>query len=200
MNAWCIKFITILLLIPFSTQSSAQKLGFLIPDGVVIQHAGSIGYFSGGINYSLFKNKRGSFDLIYGYVPKSKGGNLSTINTKFAYRPFELKVNDWLIIHPLNPGAFFSYTLKKDFDLTWDRDQYPKGYYYWSEALHFHLSFGSEIKFNTMELMASKKVKALALYYELNTNDMYLINYIQSNKALSLKDAFKAGIGIKASF
>lgn len=189
-----------MLLITISAQVSAQKLRFLIPDGALVQHAGSIGYLSGGVNYSLFKNNRGSFDLIYGYVPKSKGGNLSTINTKFAYRPFEIKINEWLIIHPINPGAFFSYTLNKDFDLTWDRDQYPKWYYYWSEALHFHISIGSEIKFNTNELMVSKKVKALTLYYEVNTNDMYLINYFQSSKALSLTDIFKAGVGIKASF
>ena len=51
MNVWIIKYISILLfLLTFSKPVKAQKLGFLIPDGAVIQHAGSIGYFSGGIN------------------------------------------------------------------------------------------------------------------------------------------------------
>ena len=105
-----------------------------------------------------------------------------------------------MIIHPVNPGAFLSYTLDEDFDLTWDRGQYPKGYYYWSEALHLHFSFSSELKLNTRELTSSKFLKSLAIYYEVNTNDMYLVNYIQNKRALSLTDIFKAGIGIKTTF
>jgi hypothetical protein len=193
-------FLLIILHLAFSRQGSAQKLRFLIPDGVIVQHAGSIGYFSGGINYDLFNNHKGSLDVMFGVVPESKGGGFTTLNTKFAYRPFEIKINDWLIVHPLNPGAFFSYTLDKDFDLTWDKGQYLKGYYYWSEALHFHISFGSEIKLLTTGLRASTKVKSLTFYYEVNTNEMYIVNYVQNKKALSVTDIFKAGIGIKASF
>lgn len=201
MNRSTFKYaIIIWILSAFPPKASAQKLRFLIPDGAIVQHAGSIGYFSGGVNYNFFKNQRGSFDVMFGVLPESKGGSFKTLSTKFAYRPFEIKVNDWLIFHPVNPGAFLSYTLDKEFDLTWDKDQYPKGYYYWSEALRFHVSFGSELKFNTTELWDSKKIKALTLYYEINTNDMYLVNYIQNTQAVSVTDIFKAGIGIKASF
>ena len=201
MNASITRYLSLaVFLLGGMTPVAAQRLRFLIPDGAVVQHAGSIGYFSGGINYDLFKNHKGSLDLMFGFVPESKGGGFTTLNTKFAYRPFEIKINDWFIVHPLNPGAFFSYTLDKDFDLTWDKGQYPKGYYYWSEALHFHISFGSELKFLTTEFKALTKVKALTLYYEVNANEMYIVNYVQNKKALSVTDIFKAGIGIKASF
>lgn len=198
---WFIKFFfTLLVLLASIEPVMAQKLRFLIPNGVVIQHAGSIGYFSGGVNYALFENKKGSLDIIYGHIPKSKGGGFNTLSTKFSIRPYELKANRWLTIHPVNPGAFLSYTLDKDFDLTWDKGQYPRGYYYWFEALHLHLSFSSEIKLNTRELLSSKFPKSLAVYYEVNTNDMYLVNYIQNKRSLSLRDVFRAGIGIKTAF
>lgn len=196
-----IKYISfIILLFTLQNKVSAQNLHFLIPDGAIVQHAGSIGYFSGGVSYDLFKNKRGSFDVMYGIMPESKGGSFSTLTTKLAYRPFEIKVKDWMIIHPVNPGAFFSYTIQKDLDLTWDKGQYPKGYYYWSEALRAHVSLGSEFTFNTTNLLKAKKPKSLTLFYEVNTNDMYLVNYFQNLKALSVTDIFKAGVGIKASF
>lgn len=187
------------LLIAFKADVRAQKLNFLIPDGAVLQHAGSIGYFSGGISYDLFKNKKGSLDFMYGYLPESKGGSFSTVSTKFKYRPFEINISKNLTFYPLNPGTFISYTVNKDFDLTWDRGQYPKGYYYWSEALRLHISLSNELKLNTSN-SSSNKIKSLSLYYELNTNDVYIINYVQNNTYLSITDIFKVGLGMRASF
>jgi len=190
----------LILLLTVQTKVFAQKLNFLIPNGAIVQHAGSIGYLSGGVSYDLFKNKRGSFDVMYGFVPESKGGSFSTLTTKLAYRPFEIKVNDWMVIYPINPGGFFSYTIQKDLDLTWDKGQYPKGYYYWSEALRAHVSLGTELTFNITKLLKSGKPQALTLFYEVNTNDMYLVNFFQNLQALPVTEIFKAGVGIKASF
>ena len=201
MSVFSFRKITFLLvLFGFSIESRAQKLKFLIPDGAVAQYAGSIGYASVGANYDLFKNKKGSLDIFYGYLPKNKGGPFSTVTTKFAYRPFVIKANQWLTFYPLNPGTFISYTVNKDFDLTWDKDQYPYLYYYWSEALRFHISFSSEVKFKTQKMSSNKKLNALSIYYEINTNDVYLINYVQNKRYLSITGIFKAGIGIRAKF
>jgi len=201
MNASIFKHIgTAVFILALSTTASAQRFRFLVPDGAVIQHAGSIGYFSGGIEYDLFKNKRGSLDLLFGILPESKGGAFTTVTTKFAYRPFEIKAAPWLVIHPINPGLFLCYTVDKDFDLIRDRDQYIKGYYYLSEALRTHVALSSEFKLNTAALVKGKTVKSVTIYYEINTNDMYLVNYFQNTKAMSLPDIFKAGIGIRASF
>ncbi|NEU07934.1 hypothetical protein GZH53_06380 [Flavihumibacter sp. R14] len=201
MSASTTKYIaTVFCIIAFSLAASGQKLRFLIPDGAIVQHAGSIGYFSAGIDYDLFKNRKGSLDIMYGMQPHSKGGGFSTLSTKFAIRPFEITAAPWLIIHPVNPGAFLSYTFDDDLSLVHDRDQYIKGYYPLSEALRIHLSFSSEFKFNTSTLLKSGKLKSATLYYEVNTNDIYLTNYVQNTKGLSVTDIFKAGIGIKASF
>jgi hypothetical protein len=180
--------------------TNAQKLKFLVPDAAIAQYAGSIGRASAGISYDLFKNKRGNLDLLYGYVPERKGGAFSTVTTKFNYRPFVIKAGKNFVIYPINPGAFISYTVNKDFDLTWDRGQYPKGYYYWSEALRFHLAFSSEVKIKTPTLFKNEQLKSVSVYYEINTNDVYLINYAQNKRYLDITGIFKAGIGIRASF
>jgi hypothetical protein len=80
----------------------------LIPDGVVLQHAGSIGFMSIGATYEVFQNKRGNIDALYGFVPKNKGGPLHIVTAKFAYRPIGMKISDQVTVYPLNPGAFFS--------------------------------------------------------------------------------------------
>ena len=201
MSASIFRYIVLFyLLSAVPTISHAQKMRFLIPDGAVIQHAGSIGYFSAGVDYDLFRNKRGSLDLLYGYVPESKGGAFSILSAKFAYRPFEIKVAPGLLFHPVNPGLFFNYTIDKNFDLLRDRDQYIKGYYYLSEALRAHVSLSSEVSVDPAVLGQKGPLRAVAIYYELNTNDMYLVNYFQNTKGLSLSDVFKAGLGIKVSF
>lgn len=188
-----------LMLFP-AVDSSAQTFKFLVPDGAVIQFAGSIGYFSGGISYDLFKNKRGNADLIYGFVPENKGGPLNIITAKFAYRPWELNVKDWGKIYPLNPGFFATYTFHRDLSFEFDPAQYPKNYYYWSEALRPHLSFSNEIELNAPKLIRGTSIKKISIYSEFNTNDYYVINYFQNMSALSLSDIFQLGIGLKVKF
>jgi len=187
------------LFLPFYKSVHAQKLKFLIPDGVIVQHAGSIGYFSGGINYNLFKRKKGNLDILYGFVPADKGGAFSTLSTKFSFQPFEIRINKWITLFPVSPGAFLNYMIGNDFDLTWSNEQYPGGYYYWSEALRAHISISNEVKFHSKK-SSEKKLQSLALYYEINTNDAYLVNYVQNSGTISLSDIFFGGFGLRVKF
>src|SRR5690554_2762197 len=177
--------------------SYAQKLKFLIPDAAIVQYAGSIGYFSIGAGYEVFKNKRGIIDFNYGYVPASKGGELHIITAKFAYKPFEIELNDWVKFYPFNPGLFFSYTFHEDLPFKFASSQYPSGYYYWSPALRPHLSFTNEIELSMVKLWKDSKIKKISFYTEFNTNDYYLTNYIQNISSLSPFDAFQLGVGVR---
>lgn len=84
--------ILVLFLFGKVNHSNAQKKSFLVPDAAIIQYAGSIGYFSVGAGYEIFKNKRGNIDFNYGYVPASKGGKLhaltANVNSKFTFINF----------------------------------------------------------------------------------------------------------------
>lgn len=192
--------LVLVLLLVASASASAQNLKFLIPDGAELQYAGSIGYFSGGVSYDLFSNKRGNIDLMYGFVPGSKGGVLHIATAKFAYKPWSIKVKDWGKVYPFNPGAFLTYTFHKDLSFKFPGGQYSHDYYYWSEALRPHLSFSSEIEINADKLTKKAGIKAVGLYVEMNTNDYYLINYLQNTSALTIDDIFQIGIGMRVKF
>jgi len=198
MKALSIKYSFLLLcLIAFFMTAEAQERSVLIPQYALVQHAGSIGYLSLGAGYELFRNKRGSLEFTYGEVPKSKGGPLHIISTKFAYRPFEVKVNDRIKVYPANPGAFLSYHLDKQFGLGFDREQYGKGYYGWPTALRGHVSLSNEVAIKTGE-----KVRSVTLYSEFNVNDLYLASFFYKNNSewLSPLDIIKLGLGIKVGF
>ncbi|RZL15020.1 MAG: hypothetical protein EOO89_15115 [Pedobacter sp.] len=188
----------LLLFIGITFNAKAQK--FLIPEEAIVQYAGSIGYLSVGAGYELFGNKRGNLDINYGFVPESKGGALHILTAKFAYRPFVIKIGNFAKIYPFNPGIFIRYTLNNNLGFNFDTVQYPKGYYYFSEAARPHLSFSNEFQLTKGKVLKRTGLKALSIYSEFNTNDYYLINYFQNTTALSVTDIFKLGIGIRAKF
>ncbi|NRF37844.1 hypothetical protein HQN83_03905 [Pedobacter sp. LMG 31643] len=189
-----------MLLLLTSTKISAQNFKFLIPDEAIVQYAGSIGYFSGGVGYELFGNKRGNLDLLYGFVPGSKGGVLNIATAKFGYRPWSIKVKDWGKFYPFNPAIFATYTFHKDLSFKFPSGQYAHDYYYWSEALRPHLAFSSEIELDAKKLLKNIGIRAIGLYIEANTNDFYLINYFQNTSALTVTDIFQLGIGMRVKF
>jgi hypothetical protein len=181
-------------------KSSAQKLKFLIPDAAIAQFAGSIGYFSIGAGYEIFKSKRGYLDFNYGYVPASKGGELHAITVKAAYKTFEIELGNWGKLYPFNPGIFLSYTFHEDLSFKFNPSQYPQGYYDWLPALRPHLSISNELEFSMAEIPHNLGIKKVGLYTEFNTNDFYIVNYFQNVSALSLTDIFQLGVGIRLKF
>lgn len=183
-----------------SVNLNAQVLKFLVPDAAITQFAGSIGYFSVGAGYDIFKNKRGNLDFNYGYVPKSKGGELNILTAKFAYRPFQVNLKDWGKFYPFNPGVFVTYTFHKDLSWRFNPRQYPDNYYYWSEAFRPHISFTNELELKADKIIKGTGIKTLSIYSEFNSNDYYLINYFQNMSELSLSDIFQLGIGLRVKF
>lgn len=198
MSVYFSRISIILLFLVININAKAQK--FLIPEDAIIQYAGSIGYLSVGAGYELFGNKRGNLDINYGFVPESKGGALHILTAKFAYRPFVINIGNFAKIYPFNPGIFIRYTLNNNLGFNFDTVQYPKGYYYFSEAARPHLSFSNKFQLIKGKVLERTGLKALSIYSEFNTNDYYLVNYFQNTTALSVTDIFKLGIGIRAKF
>ena len=198
MNAYFTRCTLLIFVLCFGVRANAQQ--FLIPDELILQHAGSIGYVSAGAGYKLFNNERGNLDLLYGYVPKSKGGTLHIITAKFAYKPFVINVNKLGKIYPFNPGLFFTYTAHPDLQLKFSKDNWPKGYYYWSEAIRPHLSFSNELELTKPRFIKAAGLKSLSVYSEFNSNEWYLVNYFQNVPEVSVKDVFKLGIGVRMRF
>ncbi len=192
--------VILICLLLLAGSGSAQSRHELIPDALVVQHAGSIGFFSFGGSYDLFRDHQGNLDLLYGFVPESKGGQLDILTLKFAYRPLVLKVSNGITLKPLNPGAFLSYTFDKDLTIVFDREQYGKGYYGWSEALRLHLSLSQEAEVYSRRLMGRGPVRGVVFYSELNASDLYLVSWVQNARGLPFTDILKLGLGIKVRF
>jgi len=165
----------------------------LIPDYINIQYGGSIGYMSGGIGYYFF-NEKTTASVHYGFVPESEGGSINILTTKFDYKPFSIKLGKDLIFKPINPVVFVSYTLGRNFDKEFDPDQYPDGYYWWSTALKIHLGFSTELK-----ILGSDKstIKAVSVYAETNTNDLYAVSWFENRTTTSFTKIFFWGYGVR---
>ena len=191
----CLIFFCVTTLFP--SYVMAQK--FLIPQTAIVQRAGSIGYNSFGVGYNLFNNKKGSLDLSWGYVPKSKGGRQDVFAAKFAYKPFNLKIKNFGVLNPLNPGLFVTHHPGGKFH-TLLEEKYPDGYYWWSSAVRIHLSGSTELKINTPKSLAKTGVEHVAIFTEFNTNELYFVSWFKNTEEVQLGDIFKLGFGVKAYF
>lgn len=182
-----------LIFLPSFIFGQNKFLKALKPDYINIQYGGSIGYMSGGIGYYFF-NEKTTASVHYGFVPESEGGSINILTTKFDYKPFNIKLGKDLMFKPINPVVFVSYTLGRNFDKEFDPDQYPDGYYWWSTALKIHLGLSTELK-----ILGSGKsaIKAVSVYAETNTNDLYAVSWFENRTTTSITKIFFMGYGIR---
>ncbi|WP_343532132.1 hypothetical protein [Pedobacter sp.] len=180
-------------LIPSLAFGQNKILKALTPDYINLQYGGSIGYVSGGAGYHFLSEKI-SLSINYGFVPASKGGSLNILTPKFDYKPFKIQLGQNVTWRPINPGLFISYTLGRNFDKKFDPNQYPDGYYWWSTALKIHLGFSTEVKISGGQKSA---IKAVGLYAETNTNDLYLISWFENRTTTPITRIFFMGYGVR---
>lgn len=189
---------SILFTLLLSTMSFAQSKFWksIIPDQVGLQYAGSIGFISADAGYGLF-NEKAALNFNVGYIPESLGGELTIISVKFQYKPFNIPIGDKISIQPFNPVFFPSYTLGQNFDFKFEKPKYQEGYYFWSSALRIHLGASTEVKILNKP---AAKIKALSLYAEANTNDLYALSWFKNRTYTPFYRMFKMGYGVKMYF
>jgi hypothetical protein len=173
----------------------AQQKSQAIPDFVVTQYAGSIGYASVGLGYDITHKTRAS--LHYGFVPETKGGNLHILSTKFMYSPQVIELNENIQLNPFDFGIMTTYHFGKKFHDRWP-SRYPEGYYWWTSSIRFHLITESSF---TYSIPKSKSFfKSVTGYIEFNINDLYIVSLAQNPNSVSLFDMVNAGIGVRLRF
>lgn len=175
--------------------SEAQPRHTLLPDYVNIQHAGSVGWLSVGIDYDILKGK-GRLGGRFGTVPKSLGGPLRLVSTSLFYEPLTVPLSSRLVLNPVDVGVKMSYHFGDQF-YTALPSRYPEGYYWWKSALRFHLATQTAL---TWKLSNQHKIKSVTGYVELNTNELYLVSYIQNARSLRPSEIIKAGLGVRLKF
>jgi hypothetical protein len=188
------------LLILYSFLANAQGKNevskWYVPDFVTGQYAGSIGFISVGTGYDIFKQKA-SVEFLVGYVPGFTGSkSIEVLTLKFTARSFEMVVNEKLTLYPLTSGVYFSYVPGREYssDLpSW----YPDGYYWWSEAIRANIFVGGKAR---IAITRTKAGNYLSPYYEIGTNEIKLVSYVQNASSLSFWSILHAGIGVRYHF
>jgi hypothetical protein len=165
------------------------------PDFAVLQYGGSIGFVNVGVGYDIFKDNA-RLSLHYGYVPKSKGGQLDLVAGKLLFHTNTFKISKKIQIEPLASGIMLSYYFGDRFTSRWPDSRYPDGYYWWSTSFRAHVNIQTSMNF----VIDRKRLKSITCYVDLNTNDLYLISYVQNRHSLKLMEIIKAGYGIRVNF
>lgn len=176
-----------------SPAPSAARLPWYRPRHVVVQTGGGLGMIAAGAGYSL--KDRLDLDVLAGYVPKKYGGStLSIFSAKLLYSPWTLPLSQKVSLKPLSVGGYFSYTRGNLNDEK--PGQYYKGYYWFSTNKRVGPLLGSRLSY-ALPPTATGRARNLSAYYELGSNDLYLISYVQNTKGLSPADILTLSLGLK---
>lgn len=133
--------------------------------------------------------------LHYGHVPQSKGGELHILTGKLIFKTMRIPLSRRIHVNPFDPGIMLSYHFGSQFNTRWS-DRYPSGYYWWSTAIRFHINSQTSLTYK----FASGQFESVTCFVDLNTNELYLVSYLQNTKSLTLRDIVKVGYGVRLNF
>ena len=185
-----------LILLISTTSLFAQKSRWALPDFGVVQYAGSIGYFSAGLGYEVFKSNA-RFSTHFGVVPKNRGGTLNIVAVKLIFKPKTYELSNRLRFSPFDVGLMGSFHYGDNFETRWPEGVHPKGYYWWHPALRAHLIVESSVNY---KFGKGRRFQSLSGYIEFNTNELYMVSFIQNLKTVRVTDIVKAGTGLRLNF
>lgn len=167
------------------------------PHHVLAQTGGGLGMVAVGGGYAFWKN-RTEADVLVGYVPKKYAGStLTLISVKLLYSPWQVPLGQKWTIKPLTVGAYYSHSY--GVINAGERGQYTKGYYWFSRKDRVGPILGSRLSY-VLPPTATGRPRSISGYYELGSNDLYLISYVQNTKALSPADILTLSLGVKLEF
>lgn len=172
--------------------ASAQLFKKTFPGRTVdLQYAGSIGSFSiGTLRHT--RNDKLALGLNIGHVPRSAGGSLNIVALRFQYDPWRVRLGkDW-VWHPMQLGAFISYTSGYDLRATWP-EQFEKGYYWWFPNFRQHPYLRTMFGRRTH----GDRVPQVSAYLEVNTNDLYIYSWFPNRGSISVGDILFLGAGMQ---
>lgn len=154
------------------------------------QYAGSVGVFSVGY-VRLTPKEKIEIAGIYGHVPQLFGGPLNSFTLKLTYNPIKLNLSERFVLEPIQGGLFITGWFGENQDISWS-SRYPHGYYWWQSNMRKHAFVSSQISYKM-----KKNVDRLSLYFEVNTNDLYIYNIFPNWETISFYEIIFFGMGVK---
>lgn len=163
------------------------------PEHTKIHYAGSMGLFSISAGWDYGK-KKWETDIFMGFLPKYSGFKAyPTFTIKQTFIPWRKQISSKVLFEPLTTGLFINKIFDEDF---WTNlpEKYPEDYYWGPTNIRFNLFIGERITYN---LPKEYKLEDISFYYEINTNDLYLITHLQNPSTIRITDIFKLSFGVK---
>lgn len=176
----------------FGQEEDCRQRNWIIPRYLNLQYSGGIGTYVIGAGYTLNKSQSLRLVFLYGFTPESKANlYLHNLSFKFTYHPVWIKVyKDFSLSPTTSLGASYIFA---DGPGTFAKlpSYYPDDYYA-PNAFRAHFSLGGVGRYDLDEKYF---VRAIELYIETTTNDLY-VKYFIKYDALKLTDIFSMAIGV----
>lgn len=168
----------------------------LIPTHSKLQFAGNMGLLSIGSGWDYGHRNQWETDVLFGFLPKYSSDRAKiTFTVKQNYIPWSLQIKESSFSgEPLACGLYMNTVFGDEFWVN-EPDRYPKGYYGFSTKVRFHLFVGQRLTY-TIPSRHRFTAKALTLFYELSTCDLYVVSAF-TNKYLRPRDYLSLSFGIK---
>ena len=164
----------------------------LKPTHVKMQYAGGMGLLSTGIGWDYGRHCQWETDFLLGYLPKRHNDKYRmTMTFKQSYIPWSMSFKDNWNLEPFYCGLYLTTIAGEEF---WKKEpgKYPNKYYNISTKIRPSIFIGQRFGFNPRNSI----VKNIQLFYEINTNELYLISKI-TNKSLKAKDFLRLSFGVR---
>jgi len=183
-----------LLAVDAGAQVSHQRKWF-VPDAVVVQHAGNMGFLAAGPGYTLAKDKL-HLEVLYGYVPQLQAEKaLHLITFKPVFTPQQVPLGADYSLMPLRLGMGLSYYFGDQFSILWD-ERYPDGYYWWPTRLRLLGYAGAALGRSFPE---TNTIRQVDLYGELNTYDLIVTQWVKDSRIRGW-DIVSFSVGLRVAF
>lgn len=174
-------------------QNQWQKL---IPTHTKIQYAGGMGLISLGAGWDYGSSNQWETDVFFGFLPKySTKNNKITFTLKQNFIPWNNRpLGRHFALDPLTCGLYVNTIFDGDFWVS-EPDKYPSNYYSFSTKMRFNVFVGQRI---TYKIPENRRffAKSITAFYELSTNDLYLVSAIQ-NSYLKPHNYLRLSFGLK---
>jgi len=194
MKKVCISIIFLFLYLnPLYSQLKYKQERSFIPDFVVSQFAGYIGFISSGVGYDFYDESL-KLELLYGYVPKSVGGiRIHMFTGRGSYSLLRYRTTNELSFYPLNLSFFINYARGRQYVLRWS-PTYPERYYR-PTSLYTGESVGMSIK----KSCENATIKGYEFYADVVTMSEYLYEYCK-NETVKLEYIISLAFGVRIYF
>lgn len=172
-----------------------NRLSRLIPTHTRLQFYGDMGIASVGFGWDYGKKAKWETDVLFGLVPKYNATHAHlTFTIKQGFMPWTVDLGESFQANPLTCGMYLNAILGNEFWLS-QPNRYPKGYYWFSTRLQAYIYAGQSLTYIIPEANR-KRIKAISAFYEIGTNDSYILSKIPNNE-LRLRDILKLSFGLK---